>query len=57
MAAYSKAIAAVVGGLLSWLVARFALPAEWASTDMQAAITTVATLLLVYWFPANKPQA
>jgi hypothetical protein len=54
MAAYSKFIGALVGGIMSYLVAKFALPAEWATGDVTAALTTVLTALVVYYSPANK---
>lgn len=57
MSNYSKAIAAVVGGLLSWAVARYALPAEWSSQDMVSAITLIITAALVYVSPKNTPSA
>lgn len=57
MGNYSKLIGSIVGGLLSWLVARYALPPEWASTDMVQAITVIIGSLFVYAFPANKPSA
>ena len=55
MGAYSKFIGALVGGVMSFLVAKFALPAEWATGDVSAAITTVLTAVVVFAFPANKP--
>lgn len=54
MSAYNKMIAAVVGGVLSWVVGKYGLPVDWAGSDMQAAITTVITAVVVYAFPANK---
>jgi hypothetical protein len=57
MSAYSKFFGAIVGGILAWLVARFGLPADWATGDFAAAITTVITAIVVWAFPANTPTA
>lgn len=54
MMAYSKAIGALVGGVLSWLVMKYGLPADWANENMVAAVSTVITAAMVYLFPANK---
>ena len=57
MAAYSKFFGAIVGGIFAWLVAKFSLPADWATGDFAAALTTIITAVVVYAFPANKPVA
>lgn len=55
MGSYSKLIGAVVGFVLSFGVAKLALPAEWASAEVVTAITGGITAVLVWAFPANKP--
>jgi len=50
---YSKAVGAIVGAILSWLVVQFGLPPEWAGPEMNLAVTTIITTFLVYIFPAN----
>ena len=47
MAAYSKFFGAIVGGILAWLVAKFSLPADWATGDFAAALTTIITAVVV----------
>jgi hypothetical protein len=49
----SKWIGSLVGGIMAWIVARFALPPEWASADMVQALTMIVGTLFVYLFPAN----
>jgi len=56
MGNYSKLIAAVVGGALSWAAVKWGLPAEWATGEFAAAITTVVSSVLVWRFPANVPS-
>lgn len=56
MSNYSKLIGSIVGSLLSWLVAKYALPPEWSSPDMVAAVTMIIGAIFVYAFPANKPS-
>ena len=57
-AEYSKLIAVVVGFVLSYGVAKFGLPAEWASGDFNVWMTSIITAILVWRFPANKtPEA
>jgi len=53
MGAYSKFIGAVIGGLVSWGIAKDVIPAEWNTPDMMAAMTTVVTALVVWLSPAN----
>jgi ABC-type antimicrobial peptide transport system permease subunit len=55
MGNYSKLIGSIVGGFLSWVVAKYALPPEWSSTEVVQGITIVIGSALVYLFPANKP--
>lgn len=55
MGNYSKLIGSIVGTVLSYVVAKFALPAEWASPSMVAAVTLIVSAAAVYIFPANKP--
>ena len=56
MSNYSKLIAVVIGTLMAWAVARFALPAEWASPESEVVVglTGVINALLVWRFPSNK---
>lgn len=57
-AEYSKLIAVVVGFALSYGVAKFGLPAEWATGDFNIWLTSIITAILVWRFPANKtPEA
>ena len=55
MAQYSKLIAAIIGGVLSWLTVRFGLPAEWSTGEFAVALSTVIMSILVWRFPANEP--
>lgn len=52
---HSKLIGSLVGGALGLAVSRFGLPAEWASPEVVAAITTLASVAFTYWAPANQP--
>lgn len=56
---YSKFIAALIGGIMAFLVSKFALPVEWADPDgsFVTAIHTVITALFVYSFPENTTSA
>ncbi len=54
MGNYSKAIGALVGGVIGLLGGIFALPAEWQTPEVIGAITTVLSLIATYVFPANK---
>jgi hypothetical protein len=58
MSNYSKLIAVIVGTLVAWAVTRFGLPAEWASPESEVIVglTGVINALLVWRFPANKPE-
>jgi hypothetical protein len=53
---YSKLIGSLVGGVIGYLGSKYALPAEWTSPDMQAAITLILSAAATYLFPANKPS-
>lgn len=53
MGSYSKFIGAVVGAVSGFLVARFGLPAEWATPEMQGAVTVFLSGIVTYLFPAN----
>lgn len=57
MSEYNKLIAVVVGTLVAFLVARFALPAEWAdpNSEIIVGLTGIINAILVWRFPANKP--
>ena len=55
MGNYSKLIATVVGFILSFAVAKLALPAEWASPEVAASIASAISAILVFVFPANNP--
>lgn len=54
MSNYSKLIGSVVGGVLGLAVAKWGLPAEWASPEMAAAITLILGSVATFAFPANK---
>jgi hypothetical protein len=56
-AEYSKLIAVIVGFALSYGVAKFALPAEWATGEFNTWLTGIITAILVWRFPANQPPA
>lgn len=59
MSNYSKLVAVIVGTAVAWGVAKFALPAEWASPDSDVVIglTGLINAVLVWRFPANTPSA
>lgn len=54
MSNYSKLIASVLGGVLGMAVSKYGLPAEWASTEVVTALTTLVSAVFVYVAPANK---
>jgi hypothetical protein len=56
MGNYSKLIGAIVGGVVGLLGSKYALPAEFSSPDIQAAITLILSAVATYFFPANKPS-
>lgn len=51
---YSKFYGALVGGIVSYLVSRNFLPADFNTPDVVAALTTVVTAISVWAFPANQ---
>jgi len=53
MATYSKFFGALIGGILSFLTLKFGLPADWATGDFAAALTTVVSAIFVWGFPKN----
>ena len=57
MGSISKLIGSVVGAAVSWAVAKFALPAEWAGPEFTGALTVIIVGLFTYFAPANKPSA
>jgi hypothetical protein len=56
MGNYSKLIGAIVGGVIGFLGSKYALPAEFSSPDMQAAITLILSAVATWAFPANNPN-
>ena len=52
MSGYTKAISAFLTGLVG-LLAQFGITAEWATPEMVAAVTMLASTVLVYALP-NK---
>lgn len=54
---YSKLVGSAVGAIFGILVSKFALPAEYASPEIQASVTVLLTAVVTYLFPANKPSA
>ena len=53
MGNYSKAIAAILGGLVT-MAGAFGIPVEWATPEVVTAVGTVITTVLVYIFPPNR---
>lgn len=53
MGNYSKAIAAILGGVITVLGA-FNVPTDWATPELVSAVGAILTTVLVYVFPANK---
>jgi hypothetical protein len=51
---YSKLVGSVVGGVFGLLVANFGLPAEWATPEIQGAVTVIMSAAFTYLFPANN---
>lgn len=51
---YSKFYGAIVGGAVSYLVAKGLLPADFNTPDVVAALTTIVTSIFVWAFPANR---
>jgi hypothetical protein len=56
MGNYSKLIGAVVGGVIGLLGSAFALPTDWATPEIQGALTVLMSALFTFFFPANKPS-
>jgi hypothetical protein len=56
MGNYSKVIGAVVGGVVGLLGSRFGLPTDWATPEVQGAITILLSAGATFLFPANKPN-
>lgn len=54
---YSKIVGSLVGGLFGVMVANFGLPAEWATPEIQSAVTVIMSAVFTYMFPANMPKA
>lgn len=53
MGKYSKLIGAVVGPVVGFVVAQFALPPEWASPEAITGVTGFVTAVFVWAFPPN----
>ena len=53
MGNFSKAIGAIVGGVFG-LLAGTVIPAEYATPEMQGALTVLLSTFAVFIFPANK---
>jgi hypothetical protein len=56
MGNYSKLVGAVVGGVAGVLVSRFGLPTEFATPEIQGAVTVILSAVATFLFPANKPS-
>lgn len=54
MGNYSKLIGAIIGGIVGLGVSKGFLPADLASPENVAALTTVTAAFFTYVFPANK---
>ncbi|MEP0150023.1 hypothetical protein [Roseibium sp.] len=54
MGNYSKLIASLVGAAAGILVSYNLLPAELATTEIQASVVVVITGLVTYFAPANR---
>ncbi len=55
MGNFSKLIGSLVGAVLGFGVARGFFPADWATPDIVAAFTGVASAVFTWAFPANDP--
>lgn len=53
MGSYSKFFGAIVGGAISYAVAKGILPADFNTPDIVTAMTTIITAIAVWAFPAN----
>lgn len=56
MGNYSKLFGSLVGGVLGLAVSLFGLPAEWATPEIQGAITVLLGAAATFLFPANRPS-
>jgi hypothetical protein len=56
MSNYSKLIGSLVGGALGFAVSRWGLPADFATPDIQGAVTILLGAAATFIFPANKPS-
>lgn len=60
MGNYSKMIGSLVGGGFGFAVAHWGLPVDFATPDIQAAVTGLITIVggaaFTFIFPANKPS-
>lgn len=54
---YSKLIGSFVGGIFGFAVANWGFPAEWATPEIQGAVTVIMSSAFTYFFPKNKPNA
>lgn len=50
-----KAIAAVIGGLVSFLALQFGISADWLTPELQVMISSAVSGLLTYLVPNKKP--
>ncbi len=53
MGNYSKLIGTLVGGIVGVLVSSFGLPADFATVEIQGAITVLIAGVAAFLFPAN----
>lgn len=53
MGNFSKAIGAIVGGVFGLLAGNI-IPVEYATPEMQGALTVLLSTLAVFLFPANR---
>jgi hypothetical protein len=56
MGNYSKLVGSLVGGAFGFAVARWGLPADLATPEIQGAVTVLFGGILTFIFPANKPS-
>lgn len=56
MGNYSKLIGSLVGGVLGFAVSRWGLPTDFATPDVQGALTVLLGAVATFIFPANKPS-
>lgn len=53
---YSKLYGSLTGGIIGILVSRLGLPAEFATPEIQGALTVLMSALFTYAFPRNNPK-